>query len=133
MKNIKFLVLTILTLFMLAACASNEENDQTENNETGTEEINITLTITDNTTNNTIDESEYTVEDGTVLIDVLEENYEVEVTDEGFLTGIEGASQNETENIYWLYEVNDEMPNEGVSDYVVEDQDDITFDLQELE
>src|SRR5699024_871061 len=102
MKNIKTLILSILLIVTLVACSNDGNNNKSENNETNTEEINITLTITDQVNDTTIDQAEYTVEDGTVLIDVLKENYEIEITDEGFLTSIEGASQNEADNIYWL-------------------------------
>lgn len=129
MKSMIRITVLFLTILLLTACSNDAENSQTNSKE----EITISLTITDHTSDTVIDDSEYTVEDETILIDVLDDNYKIEITEEGFLTSIEGASQDETENIYWLYEINGEMVNEGVTEYQVKDEDEITFDLQELE
>lgn len=132
MKYMKRITLLFLSIVLLTACSNDTENTET-NDSNSKDEVTISLTITDHTSDTVIDESAYTVEEGTILIDILDDNYEIEVTEEGFLTSIEGASQNENENIYWLYEVNGEMANEGVTEYGVKDEDEITFDLQELE
>ncbi|WP_163582762.1 DUF4430 domain-containing protein [Gracilibacillus saliphilus] len=124
MKQIKRLFIITILATVMTACG---------NTSTTAEEVSISLTITDQTTNTTISEDDFTVQEGTSLQTVLEENYDVEVTDEGFLTAIEGHQQNTDENIFWTYEANGEMVNEGIADYQVEDEDHITFDLQVIE
>ncbi|MRI68663.1 DUF4430 domain-containing protein [Gracilibacillus thailandensis] len=124
MKQIKRLFMITILATVLTACG---------NTSTTAEEVSISLTITDQTTNTTISEDDFTVQAGTSLQTVLEENYDVEVTDDGFLTAIEGHQQNTDENIFWTYEANGEMVNEGIADYQVEDEDHITFDLQVIE
>lgn len=126
--NFKMTILFSVFLF-IAAC--NTETPETDTNQQ--DEVTISLTITDHTTDTVIDEAEYSVTNETILLDILDENYSIEVTEEGFLTTIEGASQNADENIFWLYEVNGEMANEGIAEYEVKDEDEITLDLQELE
>ncbi|WP_018934509.1 DUF4430 domain-containing protein [Gracilibacillus lacisalsi] len=124
MKQIKRLFIITILATVMTACGNTSTTD---------EEVSISLTITDQTTNTTISEDDFTVQAGTSLQTVLEENYDVEVTDEGFLTAIEGHQQNTDENTFWTYEANGEMVNEGIADYQVEDEDHITFDLQVIE
>jgi hypothetical protein len=48
----------------------------------------------------------------------------------GFFTSIEGVSQDQTTQTYWMYYVNGEMAPVGARDYVVQDGDEITWNLE---
>lgn len=61
------------------------------------------------------------------------ENFSVEGTDEGFITSIEGIEQDESEGLYWLYYINEEMPSVGAGEYIVEDGDLIEWKLESSE
>ncbi|GAB2574302.1 DUF4430 domain-containing protein [Gracilibacillus alcaliphilus] len=129
-------VITVL-LLGLAACGNPDTTNQSENSDSANEaveEVTISLTITDQTTDTVIGDEEYTVEEGTDLLTVIEENYDqVEVTDDGFLTSIEGHQQDVDNNIYWLYQVNGEDGTVGMAEYEAREQDKISINLQSLE
>ncbi|GAE91324.1 transporter [Gracilibacillus boraciitolerans JCM 21714] len=124
-KIIQFLSVIVIAIF-LGACG-NEEKQSTS------EEVNVHVTITDQTSDSTISDENFTVQADTNLLTVLEDNYEVEVSEDGFLTAIEGHKQEVEKGVYWLYEVNGEMASVGISDYLIKDQDHITFDLEATE
>ncbi|QGH34829.1 DUF4430 domain-containing protein [Gracilibacillus salitolerans] len=124
MKQIKKIFIITILAIVMTACGNTSATD---------EEVSISLTITDQTTNTTISDDDFTVQSGTPLLTILENNYDVKVTDDGFLTAIEGYQQDTDESIFWTYEANGEMVNEGIADYEVEDEDHITFDLQVIE
>jgi hypothetical protein len=48
----------------------------------------------------------------------------------GFVTSINGVSQDATANMYWIYYVNGEMPAVGAGEYIVQDGDEITWKLE---
>ncbi|SHN20122.1 DUF4430 domain-containing protein [Gracilibacillus kekensis] len=124
MKKITQILSIIVLTILLAACGEDEAI---------TEEVNVQITITDQTSDTQISNENITVESETTLLTVLEENYNVEVSEEGFLTAIEGHQQNIEEKHYWMYEINGEMANVGIADYEVKDEDHITFDLKATE
>lgn len=120
------LVMIIMATLFLFGC-------NTDSTETDTEQIQVTITLLDEVNDSTIAEDEIIANKGEVLQDVLEENYEVEVQQGGFITSIEGHAQNESENIYWVFEVNEEMVNESASSYELQDEDHVVFKLMQFE
>lgn len=146
MKKIYTVLLAfIFALVVLSGCAATEQNTeeqstQTEENGTPTEQTSeseqeeaITITISENNQEEIVAEEEVPVEEGEILYDVMEENFDIEATEEGFITSIEGISQNEEEGKYWMYYVNGEMAEVGAQDYELEPGDEVTFDLQAME
>lgn len=141
----------LLALFVLSGCAATEQSTeeqstQTEENQTSTEQTSeeeqaseseqeeaVTITISENNQEEIVAEEEVPVEEGEILYDVMEENFDIEATEEGFITSIEGVSQNEGEGKYWMYYVNGEMAEVGAQDYKLEPGDEVTFDLQAME
>ncbi|ENH97372.1 hypothetical protein J416_05138 [Gracilibacillus halophilus YIM-C55.5] len=117
------IVIILFASFLLAGCGATNPSE---------EQIDITLTISQNNQQEVMSENSYQVEQGTVLLDVLEDHHEVDVTDEGFITAIDDRTQVENEK-YWLYFVNGEMASQSVDEYKVKDNDDIVFDLQATE
>ncbi|WP_066193146.1 MULTISPECIES: DUF4430 domain-containing protein [Gracilibacillus] len=127
----------IILLVGLAACGDSENPDNQQDTNTSdeaVEEVNVSITISDHSSDTVISDEELQVESGSDILTILQENYEqVELTNEGFLTGIEGHQQDEENNVYWVYEVNGEMANVGMSEYEVSDQDEITLSLEKME
>lgn len=72
------------------------------------------------------------VTDGTILIEAMEEQYEVEGTD-GFLTSIEGHEQDEANSKYWMYTVNGEEAPVGAHEYELQADDQIEWRLESID
>ena len=66
------------------------------------------------------------------LLDIMIENYDIEVTEEGFIEAIEGAEQDVSANLFWVYEVNEEMVPVGAEEFIPEDGDSIVWELTEF-
>ena len=69
------------------------------------------------------------VTDDSTLLDIMSQHYDLIVTDDGFIESIEGIDQIPEENLYWIYEVNEETVNVGASDFVPEEGDHIVWEL----
>ncbi|GEK88514.1 protein of unknown function [Alkalibacterium putridalgicola] len=71
----------------------------------------------------------FEVEDDTTLMEIMEDNFEMIVSDEGFVEAIEGYEQDPDEGLYWIFEANDEMVEESAEDFVPEDGDIVIWNL----
>lgn len=70
-----------------------------------------------------------TVASDTTLLDLMQQNYDIVITDEGFIESIEGVEQNPEEGLYWIFEANEEMVNDSAEDFIPQDNDLITWEL----
>lgn len=122
-RTIVFLLL-ILTSVFVVGCSSDTTTE---------DEIEVTITLYDEVNDTTIASDDLVAQEGQVLQDILEANYDVEVQQGGFITSIEGHSQNESDSIFWVFEVNEEVVNEGASSYEVQNEDYIEFKLMQFE
>ncbi|WP_205600732.1 DUF4430 domain-containing protein [Gracilibacillus sp. YIM 98692] len=121
-----FQSVTLGFLLLLFSTACTQDSPQTENDNP----ISILMEIAINSEEELLVNEELQVEKNSILLDVLKNQYDVEVTNDGFITSIEGYEQNPEENLYWMYEVNNEMPNVGANEYQLEDDDHVIFELQ---
>ena len=69
------------------------------------------------------------VTDDSTLLDIMSQHYDLIVNDDGFIESIEGIDQDSEENLYWIYEVNEEPVNVGAADFVPEEGDHIVWEL----
>lgn len=134
----------VMAVGVLAGCGAQEEEgtpsnqeEQVEENtsanqEEQAEEVTVQIQITNSKTDKEIADDEWTVEEGTTLMEVMEENYEVEQT-EGFINSIEGIAGNEEEKMAWMYTINGDDAMVGANEYEVEDGDEIAFNYQSWE
>lgn len=76
---------------------------------------------------------EINVDHETDVLAYMVENFSVEGDEEGFITSIDGVEQDDSEGLYWLYYINEEMPSVGAGDYIVEDGDLIEWKLESFE
>lgn len=75
---------------------------------------------------------EVTVDEGTYLLDVMHENYDIE--EEGdFISSIAGYQQDTANGFYWLYYINDESAEVGVAEYIPAEADQIEWRLESFE
>lgn len=134
----KKIIGTSLFAILFAGCGNNEEKIGQEDLESGDSEDLITVefkfNIDDDVDKVDEDKIDKTVElsPGKSLLAAMKEQYEV-IEDEGYITSIEGYEQSQEDNIYWLYEINDEFAQVGAADYTLEDGDVISWELEPSE
>lgn len=63
------------------------------------------------------------------LMDIMENHFDLDVNEEGFVEALEGVAEDPDEGLYWVFEVNDEMVTVGAAEFVPEDQDTVTWEL----
>lgn len=142
MKKFYVSLLSLILAFgILAGCnqeetsPSNTESKQSEpqTNEEVEETVSITISIDNG--NEELAQEEVTIEEGALLLDVLKENFDVEVTEEGYITSIEGVTQDEGdhEGKWWMYEVNGEFAEVGAAEFELNAEDKVVFDLHGME
>ncbi|SDJ66712.1 DUF4430 domain-containing protein [Sediminibacillus albus] len=137
MKKFLFNLFSVLLFaVLLTGCGGQEpnNNEQSETEQTGETENqeSVMVTISENQGEKVIAEKEIAIEEGAILLEVMKENFEIEESD-GFITSIEGVSQNEDEGKYWMYTINGEMAEVGANEYELTPGDEVTFDLQAME
>lgn len=111
--------------------------EETENNVSAEEqEETVVITISKDDGEEVITDKEIAIEEGDILIDVMEENFDIETEYDGtFITSIDGVApaEGEEEEKGWVYFVNDEMALVGAAEYELTPGDEVTFDLQAWE
>lgn len=135
---------------LLAACGAEEANPTEETPAAETEDVETPATA-DTAGETEAEETVITVDivvdgetiadlskeieapEGMYLQDIMEANYNIETTPEGFMTVIEGYEQDTENGVYWMYYVNNEMPSVGAADYLPEAADQIEWRLEGFE
>lgn len=124
-----FLVITT-TMLLLVGCGTSEQENTKD--QSSTEEGTIHIIISDEEADEVYSEDEVTIEEGAILMDVMQENYDIEEED-GFIHGIDGISPEEGEQKSWIYAVNGEDALVGAAEYELSVDDEVVFDLQAWE
>ncbi|MTW84979.1 DUF4430 domain-containing protein [Virgibacillus dakarensis] len=118
------------------AATNDKQTEQQSGDQAATEknEEMVTITISKDKETEYIDEKKIPIEDGAVLIDVMEDNFAIETDyDGGFITSIEGVAPKKDEQKAWMVFVNGEMTSKGVKDIKLSPGDNVSFDLQAWE
>ncbi|HEL1639739.1 TPA: DUF4430 domain-containing protein [Streptococcus suis] len=108
----------LVSAFLLVACQQEAKQ----------EEVHYTATIIVHFSEEKTVEKTVTVKKGDSVMDALEESFAVEET-EGFITSIDGVSQDEATNTYWSYELNGEFASKGAENQLISENDKIVFSL----
>lgn len=135
----KTMWLFLISLFIGACSTEQPAENEATNTSIATEEVDSSAeleeeTITVNVEIMVDDEvvselsKELEVEAGMVLLDVMKDHYDIK-EENTFIQAIEGFEQNEDDNTWWVYELNEEEAFEGAADYEVQDGDQITWAL----
>lgn len=143
-KNmIQYLFILMAALALIGCSDDNENNESNSNTGVSTNQTSqseevaedaIRITISINEGEEFVDEKEVVVEDGELLMDVMEENFYIETAYDGkFITSIERVAADEEEKTSWTLFINGEMAMVGAADYEVSQGDIILFDLQSWE
>lgn len=69
------------------------------------------------------------VADDMTLMQIMEEHYDMSVSEEGFVQAIEGVEQNVEDNEYWVFEANEEMVTDPADEFIPADGDTILWEL----
>ena len=139
-KWFSYVGVLLLSIGLLLGCANdtaeeNNSNTRVSTNESSQElaedEVRITISIDHGSEH--INEESISIEEGDILLDVLEENFYIESDDSGFITSIERVEASDEEKTAWIYTVNGEMATVGAGDYELSPGDEVVFDLQSWE
>ena len=117
------LLLTVVLTFV--GCKNNSNTDSTSN------EYKLQATIELIEDGESFKKETLSFNEGEKLLDVMNRNLELEEKD-GFITSIDGHTQDEDSNKYWLYTVNGEMAEVGANQFELHDKDEVVFTLEEL-
>lgn len=117
-KLCKFLLLTGL-VFLLTACSDNGNNSRTEISK------NLQVRLIVKTGSDKTDEK-VSYKKGDTVMDVLKANYKVKEKG-GFITAIDGLSQDEKAGRYWMFDVNNKLAPKSADKIKVKDGDKIEF------
>lgn len=140
-KWILQLAVILMTVGLLIGCSSEnntEQNTSVSTNETSdSEEVaedSVRITISINEGEEFVTEQEIAIEEGDILMDVMEKNFYIETDFDGaFITSIERVEASDEEQTAWMFFVNDEMPTVGANEYELSPGDIVVFDLQSWE
>ncbi|SDI97535.1 DUF4430 domain-containing protein [Salimicrobium halophilum] len=134
MKRLKNVLGTsLIAVAILSGCQAESGSSEGQEEQAQVEEgVEATIELTKNEGAEEIAEKDITVEEGTVLLEAMEENFDLE-TQDGFITGIEGVSAEEGEQMAWIYTINGEEAMVGAGEYEIEEDDEIRFDFQAWE
>lgn len=138
MKKLYVSLLSFILAFgILAGCNQEESSPSNTESKQNNEEMEETVSFTISVDNGSkeLAQEEVTIEEGALLLDVLQENFEVEVTEEGYITSIEGVTQDvgDHEGKWWMYEVNGEFAEVGAAEFELNAGDKVVFDLHGME
>lgn len=130
MKLRKLLFAMILAVGVLVGCDSTNVEPNVSEAEQAEIQVEIILSLENG--EEIIAEEELAVEEGTNLMTVMEDNFEV-VNDGGFISSINGIEAEDGQTYAWLYTINGEHAMTGAEDYIIEDGDVIEFDFHSWE
>ncbi|MEI4282302.1 DUF4430 domain-containing protein [Tetragenococcus halophilus] len=117
-------------LFIVGCSSEQDAADTSEATSQTQEEITATVEIEDE--DQTVDEKEIETTTDETLMEVMQDNFDIE-EDSGMITTIEDIEQDEDENMYWTYTINDEMVNTGAEETTLEDNDQVVFTYDKME
>lgn len=129
-------LLLFLASTTLAACGTTQPNEVEESTSLSSEQVDaetITTTIVVAVDGEEIEDGNRTieVEPGTVLLDLMKQEFDIEETDT-FITSINGHEQDTEAGRYWLFNLNGEMAPVGAAELELEDGDVVDFNLTGL-
>ncbi|WP_079530163.1 DUF4430 domain-containing protein [Halobacillus hunanensis] len=122
----------MVTVFVLAGCQTEGGGEKASASQEEKQQVTLNIELSKNKGEKVLANKEVTVEKGTVLMEVMKNNFEVAEKD-GFITGIKGITASEEEQKAWMFTINGESSMVGANKYEVKQGDEIVFDLQSWE
>ena len=123
----------ILGMFLASGCTTpaNEVTLTTTATQESVSPVEQTATIILQEDGKEITKEVVSFEPGAVVFDVMDEHFKI-VHQDGFITSIDGMTQDEAANKYWLYDINGEMALKGAKEIALQAGDEILFKLEEM-
>ncbi|MFZ0368593.1 MAG: DUF4430 domain-containing protein [Halobacillus sp.] len=131
-KLYTLLLAILLTAGTLSGCGTQTEEKANAGQEEEKQEVSVQVEISKNNGEETLADKEISVEEGTTLLKVMEDNFEVEQS-EGYINSIEGIAGNQEKKMAWMYTINGEEAQVGANEYEVKQGDMIVFDYHSWE
>ncbi|MFD2925845.1 DUF4430 domain-containing protein [Halobacillus naozhouensis] len=122
----------MMTAFVLAGCQTEGGGEEATASQEQKQEVTLNIELSKNKGEKVLATKKVTVEEGTVLMEVMKNNFEVAEKD-GFITGIKGISASKGEKRAWMFTINGESSMVGANKYEVKQGDEIVFDFQSWE
>ena len=125
MKKLLICLALAFSLVTLGACGKNESAKPTSstNNHQSKGQGQVTLILK---TEKESKKKSVEFKKGDTVLDVLKEIYPVQEND-GFITEIDGISQDKEKGIYWMFDVNGKIGEKAANQLKVHDGDEIKF------
>lgn len=130
----KWLLLALSSVSILTACGANVNKSETINVES-TEavdviesEIGLVTILLKDVDGEVVHGETIEVEEDVLVSIATAEAFEVESSG-GFISVISGIEQSPDENIWWVFEINDEMVSVGAEEAVLKDGDTLVWKL----
>lgn len=125
----------VFSLMLFSGCTSkpaeSSDSSSTEGTVASSEKAEEKASITLLDGDKELSKKQVTFEKGQTLFDVLKETYDVE-DDKGMITSIDGHAQDEKDNKYWVFTINDEQVNSGAKDVTLKKDDRVVFKLEQF-
>ncbi|MDN6724045.1 MAG: DUF4430 domain-containing protein, partial [Tetragenococcus halophilus] len=125
--------IAFFSALFIVGCSSEQDaadtSEATSQTSQAQEEITATVEIEDE--DQTVDEKEIETTTDETLMEVMQDNFDIE-EDSGMITTIEDIEQDEGENMYWTYTINEEMVNTGADETTLEDNDQVVFTYDKM-
>ena len=123
----------VLGMFLVSGCTTpaNEATLTTTTTQESVSPVEQTATIILQEDGKEITKEVVSFEPGAVVFDVMDEHFEIDHQD-GLITSIDGMTQAEAANKYWLYDINGEMALKGAKELALQAGDEILFKLEEM-
>lgn len=129
MKKLLTLTLTLLTLSALSACERTSKETAASATSSTSAVVSETATLTLQEDGKELATQDVKVTEDTTVYEALSSTFSVKA-DQGFITEIDGHSQDEKAGKYWLYTVNGQMAEKGAQETPLKAGDKIVFNLQ---
>lgn len=131
MKTINKRITTIFGVaavftFTLTGCSNNASNKTSKK----TDQISVTYTLQEGKKDLATKKVKLPKKNAKVMTG-LQKAWKVKQT-KGFITSIDGKSQNPKKKIYWTYTVNGKWANKGANQYAVHNKDKVKFTLAKV-
>ncbi|WEL46753.1 DUF4430 domain-containing protein [Enterococcus casseliflavus] len=127
MKKVFVVFMLVSTLLVATGCQqASVTPESTQQSSLKQEQGTATIVIQNQ---EAVTSKEVTFRENESLLEVMKENFAIKEKD-GFITSIDGISQDQKANLFWVYTVNDEMTDKRAQALFLKNNDTITFDLK---
>lgn len=124
--------LALFSTLFIVGCSNEQDSADTNATTNQTTQEQVTATVEIEKEDQMVDEKEIKTTSDETLMEVMQDNFDIK-EEGGMITAVEGIKQDEDENMYWTYTINDEMVNTGADETTLEDNDQIVFTYDKVE